>query len=207
MELWWQTISTFERGLFLIGAPFTLILIIQTILLIFGHGGDSDLDSDTSGLDLDTGELDLDASADTDFDTLDGVDPGLRIFSIRGIVGFFAVGCWAGIAALESGLSNTVSLLISVAAGIATMVAIAKLLSAFNKLQENGTMDLRTALGKTATVYIPIPAARSGAGKVTLTISDTFTEMEAITDGNTLKTGSTVRVTDIQGNTLVVEEW
>lgn len=210
MEIWWQSVPALERALFLIGMPFTLILVIQTVLLLFGHGDSGDLDSDTSGLDLDSdldGPEGLDLNGDLDGSGLDGVDHGLRIFSIRGIVGFFAVGCWAGIACLENGLGSAPSLLAALAAGAVTMVAIAAILRAMGRLQENGTMDLRSALGRTATVYIPIPASRGGTGKVTLVLSDSFTELEAVTDGEALQTGASVRVTDILDGRLVVEPW
>ncbi len=73
------------------------------------------------------------------------------------------------------------------------MVLMAVFFKAALKLQSSGNLDMRNALGKTATVYIPIPANRSGKGKVTLIVQERFVEMEAVTDfDKPLKTGTEV---------------
>ena len=130
---WWNSLDALQHFFAYVAIPATLILCIQTILLLFGlgAGGDGDLDSDTSGLDTGDGTApDLDApdldTPDTDVpDSWDGEgghalepDPGLRIFTIRGLVAFFSVFGWAGLALSRSGMSGGLSTLIAFLLGL-----------------------------------------------------------------------------------------
>lgn len=80
---WWATLTLLQQCLAVVAIPATVILVIQTILLLFGLGGHAadngdsaadadsnvDIDSDAdvdSGTDFDT---DTDADIDTDLDT------------------------------------------------------------------------------------------------------------------------------------------
>lgn len=57
MVAWWNSLTGLEQAFAYLAIPATLILVIQTLLLLFGlgHDGDADVDfePDTSGLDLD----------------------------------------------------------------------------------------------------------------------------------------------------------
>ncbi len=56
------------------------------------------------------------------------------------------------------------------------------------------------------TVYLPIPAERSGEGKVQITIAGAVREFNALTEGEALKTGTPIKVTEVVNeSTLVVE--
>ena len=90
--------------------------------------------------------------------------------------------------------------------GLVAMYAVAKLIHASRRLTENGTLDVRNAIGESAKVYIPIPEQGRGEGKVTLYLQGRYAECEAVTMGpEMLKTGSTVRVVDARNGVLVVE--
>ena len=111
---WWNSLDALQHFFAYVAIPATLILCIQTVLLLFGlgAGGDGELDSDTSGLDTGDGTApDLDAPDADVPDSWDGEsghdlahDPGLRIFTIRGLVAFFSVFGWAGLALSRSGV-------------------------------------------------------------------------------------------------------
>lgn len=207
MNEWWAGISLLERALFVVGTSSALILFIQTILLIIGGHDEGSMGSDTSGLsepelEGEGWEVDLPDEAvgsGTELDT------GLRLFSIRGIMGFLAVGSWTGIAALEGGLIPLLAIVVALAAGLLSMVLIAKLVQLLSHLQENGTVSQRSALGESGTVYIPIPEHRSGAGKVHLVLGDQLMELDAVTEGERIPTGAQVRVVDLSSGVLVVE--
>ena len=69
------------------------------------------------------------------------------------------------------------------------------------------TLNLKNAIGENATVYVPIPPKNQGTGKVTMQLQGRFCELEAVNAGEEmLKTGSQVLVSDVVGDTLVVEE-
>ena len=61
---WWNSLDALQHFFAYVAIPATLILCIQTVLLLFGlgAGGDGEVDSDTSGLDTGDGTApDLDA--------------------------------------------------------------------------------------------------------------------------------------------------
>jgi hypothetical protein len=62
-------------------------------------------------------------------------------------------------------------------------------------------------LGKTAQVYLTVPAKRSGTGKIQISVKGTVKEMAAVTDFETIPTGALVKVKSIDSeNILVVEK-
>jgi len=76
-------------------------------------------------------------------------------------------------------------------------------------MQQSGNIDIQaSAKGCEGKVYIPIPASRSGEGKVQISISGAVREYNAITESdNALKTGTPIRVVDvINSDTVLVEE-
>ena len=212
---WWNSLDALQHFFAYVAIPATLILCIQTVLLLFGlgAGGDGDLDSDTSGLDTGDGTApDLDAP-DTDVpDSWDGEgghdlahDPGLRIFTIRGLVAFFSVFGWAGLALSRSGVPGGVSTLIAFLLGLGAMVVLALVLRGALGLQSDGTMNLKNALGLCGTVYLTVPPRRQGTGKITLVLQGQLGEFEALTDEpEPLKTGQSVQVIGLSGPIMVV---
>ena len=188
---WWNSLIPAQQILALIAIPSTLILLIQTVMVLFGFadGGDG-------------GDVDADDVLDGDSD-----DGGLGLFSIRGIVAMLCIMGWSGVALLETSLPKTVSLLIAFLLGLATLLGMALLMKAVYRLQSSGNIDLGHAIGKVGQVYIPIPAGGKSSGKVNLTVQEKLTECDAITVcDETLVTGSYVRVTAVgEGGVLVVE--
>lgn len=192
---WWNSLDMTEQIFALIAIPSTLVLLLQTILTLFGIGDIGDADAD---LDMD-GCLDTDVSAD-DF----GV---LHVFSIRGIAGMLCIGGWSGLVMYQAGWSLWLTSLLSVVFGIATLLLLGYIMYGVSRLQSSGNVDIKTAVGTTGTVYIPIPAAHCGRGKVNVTLNETFMELEAVTTADRrLCTGESVRVTGTEdGGLLVVE--
>jgi len=217
MIAWFEALPLLEQVFFYIAIPATVILLVQLVMLFiggFGGGsGDMALDSDTSGLgggaaDFDGGSgLDADAASISDVHAHDGAldTYGLRFITLRGIVAFLTVTGWTGVCFAEFELPPWLSILLSVGLGALALIAIAYLVRALMRLQESGNADYRAALGQIGSVYIPIPAAKSGTGKITLTLSG-FTEVDAVTNEPVaLKTGQVVRVVDIiRDNVMVV---
>lgn len=82
----------------------TVVLILQSILLLFGVGfgadtDHADLDFDDSGPDLDGGHFDVHEMHMEEDAPIHDADAhsGLTLFTVRGIVAFFAVGGWTGL--------------------------------------------------------------------------------------------------------------
>lgn len=209
---WWEGLTLLQQCFAVIAIPATVILLLQTVLLLFGLGGhdadhgevdaDHDFDHDTDhDFDHDVDhDFDHDHDLDHDHDAHDGAHhaAGIRLFTLRGIVALFAVGGWLGVAMCDLGLSPALAGLIAAAGGFAALVIAALVIKYALRLQENGNIAAKNAVAHTATVYIPIPAARSGCGKVTMNLQERFVEMDALTDcDRTLKTGETVQVVGV----------
>ena len=193
MIQWWNSLDTFARVYAFIAIPSTLVLVVQTILLMIGmNDGDEGLDLTDNGI------------ADTPGD---GGSDGLALFSIRGIMALLTVGGWSGLALYASGVSRPLTILISAACGIAALFAIAYLMRATMKLQSSGNISLSHAIGKTGRVYIPIPPSTQGSGKITLTLQERFLEADAVTTAERkLVTGEAVRVVATDDSGLLVVE-
>lgn len=220
MQAWWNSLVLIEQVFAIVAIPATILLLIQTLLLLVGLGSgghDAQMETDVSGLDneadlhgLDIHDVHYDHDAhDTDGDDHDQeheVDHGLRVFTLRGIVAFFAIFGWCGLACVNSGWSHGLSVGVSIASGILAMVSIAIVMKMVMKLQFNGTTDLKNAIGKTGTVYIRVPEQRREKGKISLLVQDQLVEADAVTDETiALKTGTEVVVIGLSGlNTLIV---
>jgi hypothetical protein len=210
MSAWWDALDSALKVLYCIAVPATVVLIIQTALMLIGFG-DSDVGidgSDVSGLD----GPDFDLPDDTDVsDFTDGGNPAdfgnMRLITLQTVIAFMTVFGWSSIVTLQTGGKLWVALSIGVVLGALAMFLLAKLVAVSSKLAENGTQNLRYALGQNATVYIPIPPQNEGSGKITLTLQGAFTECEAVQEGTeTLTVGTSVRVIDLLDDLLVVEK-
>ncbi len=192
--------------LWILAIPSSVILILQTILLLFGIGAeaDGDLDTDTTGL----GDGDAPDIPDEGDGDIDGVmeDSGLRLFTVRGMVAFFAVGSWSGITALSLGAHPLLAILIALVMGSLALVFVAWFIKWTLKLQHDGTMKPNEAIGKECEVYLTVGANRSSRGKVNIILGQQLVELDAVTDSDTsLKYGERVTVTQVlDDNTLVV---
>ena len=183
---WWNNLDTVQQVFALIAIPSTLIMVIQTIMLVVGMAGDADVDVD---------------------DVPETLDDGLTLFSVRGIVTMLAVAGWCAVAFIESGLGQIPSILISIALGFLALVGTAYLMRAVYRLQTSGNIDIGNAVGKVAQVYIPVAANAEKTGKVTMTLQEKYCEFDAITTSTqTLKTGSYVRVVAVDGAGVLMVE-
>ena len=211
MSLFFDSLSIIETILFVIAAASTLILVIQTILSFAGVDNDGDFDNGANGTDLDDVDLVENAVAGSNggksgkeaFDA-----DGLKLFTMRGVLAFFMMSGWVGFIGMRADINPVISLLIAVAAGGATFYGIARLMQVLMGLHHDGTLKMSNAIGQTGTVYIKIPGAEKGVGKVSVTVQERFCEFDAVTENSEgLKTGEAVYVTDVRpGNVLVVEK-
>lgn len=186
---WYKTLSVLEQVYFWLGIVATVFLIIQIIMLCFTSFG---------------GDVDIDGDGDIDVDT----DSGVSIFTVKSITAFFAVGCWAGLltCALCADNLQWVSVISAIVGGAAAMAVVVLLMRAMLKLQSNGAFQPEKLVGKSATVYVSIPAERSGRGKITLTAQGKFMELDAMTDGARLTVDEAVEIISNENECMVVKK-
>ncbi len=212
---WWNGMDMVLKILYCVAIPATLILVIQTILsLLGGFEGGAGIDySDTSGIDFDGGSDIGEMSDAADMNGThylgDGGNPAdfsiMSMLTLQGIVTFLTVMGWTSIVAIGSGTPAFLGMIVGVALGFLAMYAAAKIIHASRKLTENGTLNLRNAIGEIGRVYIPISASETG--KITMNVQGRYIEAAAISlEDKKLPTGAMVRVIDVRNDVLVVEE-
>ena len=212
---WWNSLGTMSQVFYCIAIPATLLLLIQTVMLLIGLGNDSDGLGD--GIDGDIDDIDgIDFSSDDLPDGVFGEDSvsevpdasgldGLRIFTVRGIIAFFVVFGWVGILMQEMNAHLALTLTVATASGFAMMMALALLFRAVLKLRNDGNTDNRNAIGTSGKVYLTIPPSRSGAGKVDVMLQGRFVERNAVTDeAEAIPTGAEIVVIGVSGQVNLV---
>ena len=220
MQVWWENLSPLLRVLYCIAIPSTLVLVLQFILTMIGGHSDAGIDaSDTSGLDMDADTMmaDLDGNGIPDVlenpdmaQFTDGGNPAdfgnLRFLSLQTVITFLTSFSWVAIIFVSSGLAAPLAVGIGVGCGLLMMLIVAKMVQMSRKLAENGAINLKNAIGETATVYVTVPAKGEGSGKITMQLQGRFGEFDAVSaDNSTFDSGKQVLVTDVVGDTLVVE--
>ena len=186
---WLKSLSVLEHIYFWLGIVSTIFLIIQIALMCFSSfGGDVDVDGD--------GDIDVDP------------DSGVSIFTVKSITAFLAVGSWAGLltCTLASDKLQWLSVIIALIAGAAAMAVVVLAIRGMMKLQCNGALQSEKLVGMKATVYVAIPSARSGRGKITLNAQGKFMELDAVTDcEEKLAVDETVEIFSTENDCTVVK--
>jgi hypothetical protein len=189
-------------------------LVFQFVLMLFGFGDDGADVAGAEGADLSSGAEfgDMEITADhptwNEAADADLGHPGapwfyemLSLRSLSAAATFFGL---AGKTLLAFGYSNTQAFVFSSLTGLAAMYAVYWLFKQVYRLQHAGNENVRRAIGHPATVYVPIPAKRGGAGKVTFRLQDRLVEYQAVTgDDQRLKTGEKVVVIDVVNSDTV----
>lgn len=184
---WWTDMNLVEQVFWGIAILFSFFFVIQTVLTFFG--GDVD-------------DMDVDGDADASIDTDGGID--FQFLSLKNLIAFFTIFGWTGIICLHSGFGPGFSALIATGAGLIMMVIMASIMYFMGKLVEDGTLKMKNAIGKTGSVYLPIPAKRGGMGKVQIQVQG-FQTLDAVTDNETdIPTGAIVEVVEILNNQILI---
>jgi hypothetical protein len=162
--------ATFYLTFLAIGA---VLLVLQLALGLAGAADHGALDHDVHGAD------------------------GLHLLSVRALsaaAAFFGV---TGLGLMQLGLPGVLAAPVALVAGVGAAVGMAAALRAMKRLEQDRSFDLHTAIGLPATVSLGIPGAHAGAGKVHLVAHNRFQEVDAVTAGEPLPSGTPVHVVDV----------
>jgi len=171
------------------------IFLVQLVLTMIG------MDSNSVDIGLDVS--DLTSASESTMD----MGGGLSLFSIRNLINFFLGFGWAGISLSPHIGINFWLVLISVGIGISFVLMFFYIKKQTMKLETNGAFDITHTLHKTASVYLRIPAERKGHGKVQISQGGSVQEIDALTDGAELASGTLVRILEvIDRQTVLVEK-
>jgi hypothetical protein len=182
------------------------VLVVQTILLLFGAGGDADSDVHVHVGDMHHGDLGHDAGLAHEHGTdhHHHGDSFLKLLSFKTVVAFITFFGLAGLACTRNGIAEIAALFIAVGAGSVALYIVAYLMAAMYRLQSKGNLDLRNAVGGTAKVYLRVPGERSGQGKVLVAVQGRKVECKAVTSGPEIPTGAEVRIVGLSADTAEV---
>ena len=192
---WWAELSPVMKLLWGVTLTATLIFIIQTVMTFLG--------ADADGTDFD---MDVDTSLDgADLSNIEG---GSNLYTFRNLVNFFLGFGWSAILLQSSVKSTALLVILSVLVGAGLVVAVMYLFKWLSSMQQSGNINVyKSAVGCQGKCYLVIPGERAGEGKVQITIQGAVREYNAVTDGDTIKTGTPIKVVEaIDANTLLVEE-
>jgi hypothetical protein len=175
------------RTFWYIALPVSLVFIIQTILTFIG--GDA-----TDGLE-----------ADFDGDMTGDSGP-FQLFSLRNLINFLLGFSWFGISFWNVVENKTVLIGLAVVVGLIFLFLFFFIIRQLQKLQEDNTFTLKEVVGKTAVVYLRIPAERSGTGKIQVSVRGSVHELSAITNGEEIQSGAVVNVSQIIDEQILLVE-
>lgn len=155
------------------------VLVVQLLLMMIGLDGGDDGSTEFA--------MDEAGVGSTDF---------FAYLSLKSIIAFLTFFGLTGLAVRASGWQPFPGMDIVAAflAGCLAFYVVGLLMIGMKRLESHGNLDLSQAVGKVATVYLRIPAARSGEGKVTVPVKNQLVEMKAVTQGEEIPTGEKVQV-------------
>jgi hypothetical protein len=121
-----------------------------------------------------------------------------RMLTFRAVVAAATFFGLAGMAGTERwGAEAPITLCVALAAGVAALFLVATLLRGLDKLHAEGNVRIDRAVGKGGTVYLTIPGAKTGMGKVHLNLQNRTMEYQAVTAQQALPTGTKIVVVSV----------
>lgn len=196
MEEWWLSLTLFEKVLWAIAVPASVVFLAQMVMTFAGMDGDG-IDADFSG------DLHTDGGAHGGHHGDHDVAP-FQVFTLRNFINFFLGFSWTGIALAPVINSKLVVIFCSVLSGTALVAVTMFIFYSLSKATQSGNINMKNALDKSGQVYLTIPARRGGVGKVQMQVQGNLRDFEAVTEGDTIPTGQSVKVVSVGENNILV---
>ena len=192
---WWAELSPVMKLLWGVTLSASLIFVIQTVMTFLGADADST-------------DFDVDVDTSMDGSDLSNIEGGSNLYTFRNFVNFFLGFGWTAILLEKSVQSTALVIILAVLVGVGLVIAVMYLFKWLSSMQQSGNINVyKAAVGCQGKCYLRIPAERGGEGKVQITIQGAVREYNAVTDGDEIKTGASVKVLEaVDANTLLVEE-
>lgn len=192
IALWWSSLSVVLKVLWGITLASSLVFVIQSVMTFVGAdaGGDFDLDVDMSG----------------DVDLSDLGHSGMNLYTFRNFINFFLGFGWTSVLMYEKIQPLALLFIVATIVGVALVAAVMYLFKLLSSMQQSGNINVyKSAVGCHGNVYLTIPGERKGEGKVQISINGSIREYNALTDDESIPTGTPVKVVEVlDESTLVV---
>ena len=192
MQTWWGSLDPFMQTLWGIAIVASAVFIIQSIMTFVGMDSETNFDGDFDG----------DMSADGA-----GESTPFQLFTFRNLINFMLGFSWTAIALRASTESTSLMLVCGVVVGVLLVCVVMYLFKWMSGMQQSGTIEPEALVGCKGSVYLTIPAGRTGEGKVQITVRSAIREYNAMTDGDRLPNEAPIRVVAVlNGHTVLVEK-
>lgn len=173
------------RAFWYIALPASLIFLVQTVMTFMGadasDGVDADFDSDLSG-----------------------ADAPFQLFSLRNMINFLLGLGWGGVSFYTTISNPALLIVVAVLIGAAFVYLFFLIIKQVQKLAEDNTFKITQTIQKTGTVYLRIPAQKTGSGIVQVSVNGSVHELKAVTDGGEIPSGTMIRVVEILDDHLIL---
>ena len=192
MELW-ESLTLFQRVLFCITVPFTVIWGIFFLANLFGGANffePADVDPDSSEKD-------------------ENLDRGIRAPKsladlFKTVCAFFAVGGWVALAVSLS-YNPVWATLAGIGAGAVSVAVMVLMTMLAKKIKVIGKIAPQRAVGLVGVVTIPIPPHRLAPGQISVEVNGKPYDLDAVFGGDVfISSGTSVKVTGVAGEWAVV---
>jgi membrane protein implicated in regulation of membrane protease activity len=184
-----NSLEPLQKFFWTIACCASLVFIIQTIMTFIGLGTDADVDAGP-----------MDGSVDS---MEDGAMSG--VFSFRNLINFLLGYGWAGVLLFDDIEKRWLLQLLAIAVGVLFVLAFVFMFRQVMKLSHDGSFKMSETVGLKADVYLRIPAARSGRGKVQISVKGSVHEIDAVTDNDAeIPTGGQVEIVEVLGDDLLL---
>ena len=192
MQTWWGSLDPFMQTLWGIAIAASVVFIIQSIMTFVGMDSETNFDGDFDG--------DMSAVGA-------GESTPFQLFTFRNLINFMLGFSWTAIALSASTESTTLMLVGGVVVGVLLVGAVMYLFKWMSGMQQSGTIESEALVGCKGSVYLTIPAGRTGEGKVQITVRGAIREYNAMTEGDRLPNEAPIRVVAVlNGHTVLVEK-
>jgi hypothetical protein len=179
------------------------MIVCQFLVTLLGFGGHHDMGGhdiaghDAGGHDMGAHDAANDSSADHEAGHGSASNWFFSMLTFRTLTAAFAFFGLAGLASIRFQMEPMQGLAIALGAGAAALMVVAWLMRFMFQLNVDGTIRIDRAVGAPGTVYLSIPAAKSGFGKVHVSQLSRTVEYKAITSRDELPTGAKIIVVGI----------
>lgn len=179
--------STLQQSFWWVAIVASLIFLVQLIFTIVGTDFTDGLHADFNG-------------------DLDAVHGPFQLFSLRNLINFLMGFGWTGVAFYQAIPNQTFLIILATLVGVFFVVIFFIVIKQILKLTEDNTFNIDKLIGKTAEVYLRIPEAKTGKGKIQVSLNGTNHELLAVTESEEISSGTLVRIIRVEEKILIVEK-
>jgi hypothetical protein len=175
------------RTFWYVAIPSSLIFVVQTIMTFVGTDSMDGVNSDFDG-------------------DLSGAEAPFQLFSLRNLINFLLGFSWTGISFYSTISSSKLLIALSLLIGVSFVYLFFIIIKQVQSLSENNSFQIKNTINKSAEVYLTIPENKNGKGKIMISVNGAFHELDAMTEHESIKSGSLVTIVRIENNNVLIVE-